>query len=136
MAIDTALRTDAPLRRLLIVAEPDALTIAEMITSLRRGLDRRPGLLPIPAPLLRYVFGILGRAVRADCRLACGERGGPMGSQPWRELRVKLKGRVSAQHSLAKRVRALGVTAQTPCRSNSSWFQPQTMLSPARPCVT
>ena len=24
----------------------------------------------------------------------------------------------------------------TPCRSNSSWFQPQTMLRPARPCVT
>ena len=23
----------------------------------------------------------------------------------------------------------------TPCRSNSSWFQPHTMLSPARPCV-
>jgi len=61
-AIDTVLRTDAPLRRPLIVAEPEALTIAEMITSLRRGLGRRPGLLPIPTPLLRSVFGMLGRA--------------------------------------------------------------------------
>ena len=62
VAIDTVLRADAPLRRPLIVAEPEALTIAEMITSLRRGLGRRPGLLPMPAPLFRYVFGMLRRA--------------------------------------------------------------------------
>jgi nucleoside-diphosphate-sugar epimerase len=62
VAVDTVLRADAPLRRPLIVAEPDALTIAEMITSLRRGLGRRPGLLAVPAPLLRYVLGMLGRA--------------------------------------------------------------------------
>ena len=24
----------------------------------------------------------------------------------------------------------------TPCRSNSAWFQPHTMFSPARPCET
>ena len=62
VAIDTVLRADAPLRRPLIVAEPEALTIAEMIASLRRGLGRRPGLLPVPAPLLRYVFAMLDRA--------------------------------------------------------------------------
>src|SRR6476659_6358483 len=61
-AVDIVLRTDAPLRRPLIVAEPDALTIAEMISSLRRGLGRRPGLFPVPVPLLRYVFGTVGRA--------------------------------------------------------------------------
>jgi UDP-glucose 4-epimerase len=61
-AIDTVLRADAPLRRPFIVADPEALTISEMIASLRRGLGRRPGLLPVPAPLLRYVFGMLGRA--------------------------------------------------------------------------
>jgi len=60
-AIDTVLRADAPLRRPLIVAEPGALTIAEMIASLRRGLGRRPGLLPVPIPFLRYVFRMLGR---------------------------------------------------------------------------
>jgi UDP-glucose 4-epimerase len=69
VAIDTVLRADAPLRRPLIVAEPEALTIAEMITSLRRGLGRRPGLLPAPAPLLRYVFAMLGR-VEAYERIA------------------------------------------------------------------
>jgi UDP-glucose 4-epimerase len=62
VAVDTVLRADAPLRRPLIVADPEALTIAEMVRFLRRGLDRRPGLLPVPAPLLRYVFGMLGRA--------------------------------------------------------------------------
>jgi len=50
------------LRRPLIVAEPGALTIGEMIASLRRGLGRRQGLFSVPAPLLRYVFGMLGRA--------------------------------------------------------------------------
>ena len=61
-AVDTVLRTDAPLRRPLIVAEPDALTIAEMISSLRRGLGRRPGLFPVPVPLLRHVLGRFGLA--------------------------------------------------------------------------
>jgi UDP-glucose 4-epimerase len=61
VAVDTVLRADAPLRRPLIVAEPEALTIAEMITSLRRGLGRRPGLLPVPQPLLRSAFAMLGR---------------------------------------------------------------------------
>jgi UDP-glucose 4-epimerase len=58
-AVDTVLRTDRP--QPLIVADPEALTIAEMIRSLRRGVGRSPGLLPMPAPLLRYAFGMLGR---------------------------------------------------------------------------
>jgi UDP-glucose 4-epimerase len=60
-AIDTVLRADEPLRRPLIVAEPGALTIAEMIASRRRGLGRRPGLLPLPTPFLRYILRMLGR---------------------------------------------------------------------------
>ena len=43
VAVDTVLRADAPLQRPLIVAEPEALTIAEMITSLRRGLPLSAG---------------------------------------------------------------------------------------------
>jgi uncharacterized protein YbjT (DUF2867 family) len=61
VAIDTVLRAEEPLRRPLIVAEPEALTIAEMIAALRRGLYRRPGLLPLPTPLLRYASGMLNR---------------------------------------------------------------------------
>jgi len=61
-AVDAVLRADAPLRRPLIVAEPEPITIGEMITCLRRGLGRRQGLFSVPAPLLRYVFGMLGRA--------------------------------------------------------------------------
>ena len=75
-AVDTVLRTDAPLRRPLIVADPEALTIAEMIASLRRGLGRRPGLFPVPAPLLRYVFGTVGRA-KSNFRKPAGAIGAP-----------------------------------------------------------
>jgi len=61
-AVDLALRAPAPLRRPLLVADPDPLTLAEMIAALRHGLGRRPGLLPAPVPLLRYALRLLGRA--------------------------------------------------------------------------
>jgi UDP-glucose 4-epimerase len=52
-AIDTVLAAPGPLRRSFIIADREALTIAEMIAALRRGLGRRPGLFPVPTPLLR-----------------------------------------------------------------------------------
>jgi nucleoside-diphosphate-sugar epimerase len=61
-AVDLALRAPAPLRRPLLVADPEPLTLAEMIAALRYGLGRRPGLLPAPVPLLRYALRLLGRA--------------------------------------------------------------------------
>jgi nucleoside-diphosphate-sugar epimerase len=61
-AVDLALRAPAPLRRPLLVADPEPLTLAEMIAALRHGLGRRPGLLPAPVPLLRYALRLLGRA--------------------------------------------------------------------------
>jgi UDP-glucose 4-epimerase len=60
-AIDTVLRIEAPLRRPLIVADPDPLTIAEMIAALRRGLGRSPGLIPVPAALLGLAARLSGR---------------------------------------------------------------------------
>jgi len=56
-AIDIVLRAEASLRRPFIVADPEPLTIPEMIAALREGLGRRPGLLPVPA-------GLLGQALR------------------------------------------------------------------------
>src|ERR1043166_815586 len=42
-AVDCVLKADGPLRRVLIAADPQPLTVAEMIAAMRRGLGRRPG---------------------------------------------------------------------------------------------
>jgi UDP-glucose 4-epimerase len=60
-AVDTVLSAPQPLGRPLIVADPDPLTIPEMITAMRRGLGRRPGLLPVPARLLEAALRATGR---------------------------------------------------------------------------
>ncbi len=60
-AVDTVLTAPAPLRRPLIVADPGALTIPDMIAAMRQGLGRRPGLLPVPKPLLKAVLRAGGR---------------------------------------------------------------------------
>jgi nucleoside-diphosphate-sugar epimerase len=60
-AVDTALAAPAPLRRPLIVADPEPLTIPDMITAMRRGLGRRPGLVPLPRPLLEAALRATGR---------------------------------------------------------------------------
>lgn len=54
-AVDTVLRAPGPLRRPLIVADPAPVSVPEMITALRAGLGRGPGLVPVPAALLRLV---------------------------------------------------------------------------------
>jgi UDP-glucose 4-epimerase len=60
-AVDTVLTAPAPLRRPLIVADRDALTIPDMIAAIRQGLGRRPGLIPVPKPLLEAVLRAGGR---------------------------------------------------------------------------
>ena len=59
-AIDVVLRAEGQLRRPFIVADPEPLTIPEMIAALRQGLGRRPGLLPVPAALLGHALRLLG----------------------------------------------------------------------------
>jgi nucleoside-diphosphate-sugar epimerase len=60
-AIATVLAAPGPLRRPLIVAEPEAPTIPEMIAAVRRGLGRGPGLLPVPPALLKAMLSAAGR---------------------------------------------------------------------------
>ena len=60
-AIDTVLTAPTKLQRPLIVADADALTVADMIAAMRRGLGRRPGLFPMPASLLKVTFRAAGR---------------------------------------------------------------------------
>ena len=64
-AVDTVLTAPAPLRRPLIVADPEPLTIPDMIAAMRRGLGRRPGLIPRAAAV-------------AGSRLACDRPGGDL----------------------------------------------------------
>ncbi|MFL6796847.1 MAG: NAD-dependent epimerase/dehydratase family protein [Xanthobacteraceae bacterium] len=61
-AIETVLAAPQPLRRALIAADPDPMTVAEMIAALRRGLGRRPGLFPVPSSLLQKGMQLAGRA--------------------------------------------------------------------------
>ena len=61
-AVDTVLAAPGPLRRPLIAADPQALTIPEMISALRRGLGRRPGLIPVPPSLLKTALRVARRA--------------------------------------------------------------------------
>lgn len=51
-AIDCVLAQPAPLRRPLLVADREPLTVPQMIAAMRRGLGRRPFLFPAPPALL------------------------------------------------------------------------------------
>jgi UDP-glucose 4-epimerase len=60
-AVDCVLATPVPLRRPLIVADPQPLTIPAMIGAMRQGLGRRAGLFPLPKTLLRAGLASLGQ---------------------------------------------------------------------------
>jgi nucleoside-diphosphate-sugar epimerase len=61
-AVDAVLSAPAPLKRPLIVADPEPLTIPEMIAAMRRGLGRRPGVFSVPPPLIEAALRTMGRA--------------------------------------------------------------------------
>jgi UDP-glucose 4-epimerase len=60
-AIETVLAAPGPLRRVFIAADPEALTIAEMIAALRAGLGRRPNVFPLPPVFLEILLRAAGR---------------------------------------------------------------------------
>ncbi|MBX9772896.1 MAG: NAD-dependent epimerase/dehydratase family protein [Xanthobacteraceae bacterium] len=60
-AVDCALSVPGPLRRPLIVADPEPLTLPEMVAAMRRGLGRRPGLIPVPSGWLAVACRAAGR---------------------------------------------------------------------------
>ncbi len=84
-AVDMLLRAPGPLKAPFIAADPDPLTLAEMIAALRSGLGRGPGLLPVPEALLGLACRLTGRqelfervagglVARADGLVALGWR--------------------------------------------------------------
>jgi nucleoside-diphosphate-sugar epimerase len=60
-AIETVLATPGTLQRVFVAADPQALTIGEMIAALRSGLDRRPNVFPFPPAVLAILFRAAGR---------------------------------------------------------------------------
>jgi nucleoside-diphosphate-sugar epimerase len=60
-AIATVLETPGQLRRAFIVADLEALTIAEMMTAMRHGLGRRPNVFPLPPSLLEFFLSAAGQ---------------------------------------------------------------------------
>lgn len=60
-AVVTVLDAPGPIARPLVVAEPDALTLPEMIAAMRAGFGRGPGLVPVPPVLLRWGCRVAGR---------------------------------------------------------------------------
>jgi nucleoside-diphosphate-sugar epimerase len=65
-AIATVLAAPQPLRRPLIVADPEPLTLPGMIAALRHGLGRRSGLFPVPPALLHQACHAIGQAELYD----------------------------------------------------------------------
>lgn len=60
-AIVHVLGSPEPLRRPFIVADPQPLTVGEMIAAMRAALGRRPGLIPVPEWLLKTALRAGGR---------------------------------------------------------------------------
>ncbi len=61
-AIDAVLAAPQPLKRPLIVADPEPLTVGEMIAALRKGAGRNPGLFSVPASVIETALRLRGRA--------------------------------------------------------------------------
>ena len=55
-AIEALLAAPGTLRRPFIAADPQALTVAEMIAAMRQGLGRRPNVIPLPVTLLEFLL--------------------------------------------------------------------------------
>ncbi|MXQ11937.1 NAD-dependent epimerase/dehydratase family protein [Microvirga makkahensis] len=60
-ALDTLLKASAPLRRPFIAADPEPVTVPEIVTALRKGLGRAPGLVPVPSFALGAAAALTGK---------------------------------------------------------------------------
>lgn len=65
-AVKLVLAAPDAVHRALIVANPDALTIAEIVAAMRSGLGRKPGLFAAPASALQAGAGLAGQRQRLD----------------------------------------------------------------------
>src|SRR5215475_13107334 len=99
-AIDAVLTTPETLRRVFIAADPQALTIAEMIAALRGGLSRRPNVFALPPALLEF-------ALRAARREEIYQRlSGPLVADPAALMSLGWTPRLATRDGLAMLMRA------------------------------
>lgn len=70
-AVAFALTESCPARRSYIVADPEPLSVAQMLVAMRAGLGRGPGLIPVPSSWLALAARLAGRASAYE-RLANG----------------------------------------------------------------
>lgn len=61
-ALDTLLKAQGPLRQSFIAADPEPVTVPEIIAALRKGFGRGPGLITVPSFALGAVAGLMGRS--------------------------------------------------------------------------
>ena len=101
-AVLAASAAPQPLQRPLIVADPDPLNIPQMITAMRAGLGRRPGLIHVPMSILARSFQLAGRS-ELYRRLA-----EPLVADPGRLLQLGWVPRVTTFDSLAAVARRAG----------------------------
>jgi nucleoside-diphosphate-sugar epimerase len=95
-AVATALKAEGPMRRPLIVADPEPLTVGDMIAAMRQGLGRSPGLVPVPEALLSAAFRLSGRGEMFE-RLA-----GSLVASPARLMELGWQPRVTTREGLAR----------------------------------
>jgi nucleoside-diphosphate-sugar epimerase len=65
-AISFVLREPVSAGEIYVVADPAPLTIGEIVTALRRGRGKPPGLVAVPEVLLRLALGAMGRSANWD----------------------------------------------------------------------
>ena len=99
-AIVSVLTTSQPLRRALIAAEPEPLTVPQMIAAMRAGLGRGPGLVPMPQALLGAAARALGKSELFD-RLS-----GSLVADPSALMQLGWTPRVSPREGLATLMKA------------------------------
>ncbi|ACL55087.1 NAD-dependent epimerase/dehydratase family protein [Methylobacterium nodulans] len=92
-AIATVLHAPGELRRPFIVTEAEPLTVPEMLTALRAGLGRPPGLWPVPALLFDAALRLAGRGeVRERLSGSLMARADALGALGWTAPRDSREG--------------------------------------------
>lgn len=65
-AVDRILATPTQIRRPFLVADPEPLTVGEIVAALRHGLGRRPGLFYVPQPMLKAALRAAGQTAGSE----------------------------------------------------------------------